>query len=118
MKRFLVYAAIGVVNTAIHWSVFAGLLSLAFSQGWANVAGFLTAATFSFLANAKWTFQAHVSWRRYFAFTLFMGLTAFVVGESAEKMNVHPLVTLVLFSFLSLSIGFAFSKFVVFRTAR
>ncbi|WP_380179110.1 GtrA family protein [Kalamiella sp. sgz302252] len=110
------YVSVGVINTLIHWITFAlGFSLLHLNQMLSNILAFIIAVTFSFFANAKWTFRTHTGLARYLAFTLFMGLLALTIGFLADKINCPPILTLITFSSTSLIIGFLFSNFVVFR---
>jgi putative flippase GtrA len=116
LKLFSRYISVGVINTAIHWLCFAILLhALGASQAFANFAAFCVAVTFSFFANARWTFNSEATTIRYLAFVGFMGATAAGTGYLADKMHIAPVVTLVFFSAISLVLGFIYSKFIVFR---
>ncbi|WP_159564752.1 GtrA family protein [Budvicia diplopodorum] len=113
---FLRYVCTGGLNTVIHWFFFF-LLTICFSfgQGIANIFAFLVAVTFSYLVNAKWTFRATTSWRKYVIYTLFMAFIAGLVGWGGQMLNLHPVLTLCLFSCISLVCGFIYSRFIVFR---
>ena len=94
LKLFAKYTSIGVINTLIHWVVFAVCIC-AFHTGQAlgNFAGFVVAVSFSFFANARFTFKSSTT-------------------------TLVPIVTLILFSAISLVCGFIYSKFIVFRDAK
>lgn len=113
--NFIKYAAVGLLNTALHWSVFGGLVYLNCSQSIANVIGFCLAVTFSFFVNAKFTFQVKATLIRYLAYASFMGLLAFLSGWYADMKGINPIITLISFSAFSLIAGFIYSKLVVFR---
>ncbi|XUA17422.1 GtrA family protein [Citrobacter sp. OP27] len=116
LKLFSRYLSVGVVNTAIHWVCFMLLLNgLGTSQAFANFAAFCVAVTFSFFANARWTFDSEATTIRYLAFVAFMGAMAAGTGYIADKMHIAPLITLIAFSAISLVLGFIYSKFIVFR---
>jgi putative flippase GtrA len=118
MNRYpalLRYMLIGVVNTGIHWVVFALIYMSSGIQSISNMMGFLFAATVSFFLNAKWTFKAKITKIRYFKMILFMACLSWFVGFLADRIGFNPLVTLVLFSTTSLILGFLISKFFVFR---
>jgi putative flippase GtrA len=117
-KLFARYTSVGVINTLIHWAVFAALYACGFSQSVSNLVAFCIAVTFSFFANAKWTFNAEATTTRYLSYICFMGVMAAAVGWIADYMHINPIVTLVFFSALSLICGFAYSKFFVFRTSK
>ncbi|ALV91770.1 MULTISPECIES: GtrA family protein [Pantoea] len=115
LRLFARYTSVGVVNTAIHWAVFGALLASGAKQSMANLAAFCVAVTFSFFANAKWTFNAEATTARYFLYIFFMGAMAVSVGWTADRLHINPIVTLIFFSALSLVCGFVYSKFFVFR---
>lgn len=76
---------------------------------------FLIAVTFSFFANAKYTFSAKATSRGYILFVGFMGILSFVSGQVSDNYNISPLITLIEFSSISLVCGFMYSRFIVFR---
>ena len=116
VQRFSRYLSIGVVNTLLHWAVFLLLnLGLGVAQSWSNLLAFAVAVTFSFFANARYTFQAKATPLRYLLFTSAMGGLSFLVGATADTLALAPLVTLVVFSGLSLVLGFAYSQWFVFK---
>ncbi len=110
------YVSIGVINTLIHWITFAtGHYLLNLDQMLSNLIAFIVAVSFSFFANAKWTFKASAGLAQYILFTMFMGFMALTVGYTADKIHLAPLLTLIFFSALSMVLGFLFSNFVIFR---
>ena len=115
IKLFARYASVGVVNTLIHWIVFTVLYTQGQSQSLSNFAAFCCAVTFSFFANAKWTFNAEATTIRYLLYLFFMGGMASAVGLYADRTKANPIVTLVVFSLISLLCGFMYSKFIVFK---
>ncbi|MEG4684423.1 GtrA family protein [Enterobacter cloacae] len=119
LKLFSRYISVGVINTALHWVCFGALLHFfEATQAVANVIAFFIAVTFSFFANARWTFKSKVTSGRYIAFVAFMGIMAGLTGYIADAISAPPVVTLVTFSGFSLIAGFIYSKFIVFRDAK
>ncbi|MCZ4060766.1 GtrA family protein [Pantoea sp. LMR881] len=118
IKLFARYASIGVLNTLIHWAVFAAIYACGFKQSLSNFAAFCIAVTFSFFANAKWTFNSEATTARYILYIIFMGAMATSIGWLADHMHINPLITLVIFSAISLVCGFIYSKFFVFRESK
>ncbi|EPZ5203622.1 TPA: GtrA family protein [Citrobacter freundii] len=119
LKLFAKYTSIGIINTLIHWVVFAMCIyALHTNQAMANFAGFVFAVSFSFYANAKFTFNASTTTVRYMLYVGFMGTLSAAVGWAADICRFPPLVTLVTFSAISLVCGFIYSKFIVFRDAK
>ena len=119
LKLFAKYTSIGVLNTLIHWAVFGVCIYSAHTnQALANFAGFVVAVSFSFFANAKFTFKASTTTMRYMLYVGFMGTLSATVGWAADRCSLPPIVTLVTFSAISLVCGFVYSKFIVFRDAK
>ncbi|WP_161617734.1 GtrA family protein [Yokenella regensburgei] len=110
------YISVGIINTALHWAVFGIMVFIMKNdQAVSNVVAFLIAVTFSFFANAKFTFDAKVTSRGYLLFVGFMGLLSFISGQLSDHYSISPLITLLEFSSISLVCGFLYSKFIVFR---
>ncbi|EPD6707679.1 GtrA family protein [Cronobacter sakazakii] len=119
LKLFTKYASVGVLNTLIHWVVFATCFyALGTSQALANFSGFVVAVSFSFFANARFTFNSSTTTARYMLYLGFMGSLSAAVGWAADKCSLPPVVTLVVFSAISLVCGFIYSKYIVFREAK
>lgn len=119
LKLFSKYAIIGVLNTIIHWVVFAVCVyGLDAGQALANFGGFVVAVSFSFFANARFTFKSSSTTLRYMLYVGFMGTLSAAIGWEADKVGLPPLVTLVIFSAISLVCGFIYSKFIVFRDTK
>ncbi len=118
MHQFMRYALVGLLNTGIHWGTFAATLPFTEHQGTSNAISFCIAATFSYFCNAKFTFQAKPTGSRYFLFLAVMGLISYGTGYFAQQANLHPLVTLTLFTGISFVLGFLFSRFIVFTTEK
>ncbi|MFS3556948.1 GtrA family protein [Citrobacter braakii] len=119
LKLFAKYTSIGVINTMIHWVVFA-LCIYAFNtnQSVANLMGFMIAISFSFFANARFTFNTTPNTLRFAMYVGFMGALSVAVGWIADKTGFLPIITLVMFSIISLVCGFIYSKFIVFRDSK
>lgn len=110
------YITVGIANTAIHWAVFGSMVYvLRYEQATSNMVAFFIAVTFSFFANAKLTFDAKATPKRYMLFASFIGSASFVLGWISDRFNIHPFITLVEFSIISLVCGFTYSKLIVFR---
>ena len=115
-KGFSSYTVIGVANTLIHWQLFfVARSAFGLSQATSNLLAFCVAASFSFYANALYTFAMPTSWARYLLFMLSMGGLSLAVGWLADRWQLPGMVTVVVFSVLSLVCGFLLSRWVVFR---
>jgi putative flippase GtrA len=113
-KEFSTYAVVGLANTLIHWQLFYVLNTAAeLSQAASNVSAFCVAATFSFYVHALYTFETGASVLRYLMYVFSMGVMSYVVGHFADVWKLHGLVTVALFSLLSLVCGFFFSRFIL-----
>ncbi len=118
LRLFSKYVSVGVLNTAIHWIVFGACWVAGATQSIANLIAFIIAVTFSFCVNARYTFGSRVTPGRYILYVAFMGAMAASVGAMSDRLELNPIVTLVLFSAISLVMGFFYSRFIVFRDAK
>lgn len=110
------YMSVGILNTLLHWIIFSiAVYLLEISQAVSNLIAFLIAVSFSYVLNATYTFKKTLRVYSYFIFIFFMGALSFLTGTVADKLIWSPWVTLVIFSSLSLVLGFLYSKFVVFK---
>lgn len=115
LEQFLRYSLIGVANTIIHAFVMAfAIKRMKSAIAIANSVAFVPAVTFSYFANATWTFSVSPSWPTYLLFVIFMGALAYGMGKAGDKHGMHPVVIFVAFTSLSLAVGFIYSKLVVF----
>ncbi|WHS59263.1 GtrA family protein [Pseudomonas sp. G2-4] len=115
-KGFFSYSLVGLANTLIHWQIFFVLrVAFGLNQAMSNFTAFCVAASFSFYVNALYTFEAKTSALGYVLFLGVMGALSFTVGYLGDRWHVHGLLTVAVFSLLSLVIGFLLSRFVVFR---
>lgn len=113
---FIKYLFIGILNTSIHWISFGVcFLIMQLTQSTSNLIAFILAVTFSFFMNAKFTFNKQPTCLRYILFTVFMGILSFIIGKISDQFMINPIVTLIVFSSLSLCLGFIYSKFIVFK---
>jgi len=113
------YVSVGVLNTALHWIVFLLCIYGAGSaQATANLIGFAVAVSFSFFANARFTFKAEATAKRYVLYIVFMGGLSFATGRIADLLALPPLLTLVVFSAISLVCGFLYANYVVFKDVK
>lgn len=114
-RFFFRYVSVGLINTVIHCGVFALMLyALGANQAVSNLTGFAVAVTFSFFANARYTFNASATAVRYFLYVGFMGLLAAIFGLLADLWKLPPVVTLIVFAAFSLVCGFIYARFIVF----
>jgi putative flippase GtrA len=119
LKLFSKYFTVGIFNTAISWAVFAlCLYAMHTNQSVANFISFCAAVTFSFFANAKFTFKARATPTRYFLYIGFMGALSIATGWAADVLHIHPVITMIGFSAISLFCGFIYSNFIVFRSEK
>ena len=115
-KLFFKYLSVGIVNTMLHWVVFAWLVYKEdFSQATSNLYAFSIAVTFSYFANSYMTFETKPTTLRYIAFVAFMGALSYASGLLADRISLTPILTLITFSAISLIVGFFYSKLIVFK---
>lgn len=110
------YGLVGIVNTAVHWLMFSLFyIVVNTSQAISNIIAFIVAVTVSFYLNAHFTFNTHTNLKRYLLFVVFMGVISYLVGFFADKIELLPLFTLIIFTLISFIIGFIWSRFFVFK---
>ncbi|MGK5721441.1 GtrA family protein [Proteus mirabilis] len=90
LQLFARYFSVGVINTLLHWVVFGIFVYLVTTtQATANLIAFIIAVTFSFFANAKFTFKKKATGRRYIAFTVFMGVL--MAASISNYLNINSI---------------------------
>lgn len=115
-KGFSSYTVIGIANTLIHWQLFFVFrVAFEFNQALSNLFAFCLAASFSFYVNAVYTFAMPASLPRYALFMLCMGGLSLGVGALADRWRSPGIVTVAVFSLVSLVCGFLLSRCIVFR---
>ncbi|MEE1886963.1 GtrA family protein [Pseudomonas carassii] len=111
VPAFFRYVVVGLFNTTLHIVVFTAMRVFAGAdQATSNLIAFFAALSFSFVANAWFTFQAPISLIRYLTFVIVMGSLSFTVGCAADLLGWPSIVTVLVFSLISLLLGFLFSK--------
>lgn len=112
MPSFFKYLIVGIFNTAIHVAVFAALQAAGNDQVFSNLVAFIVALSFSYIANAWFTFRVPVSLMRYCVFVAGMGSLSASLGHLADSRSWPPPLTVGLFCLISLPLGFVFSRWV------
>jgi GtrA-like protein. len=112
MPAFLKYLIVGIFNTAIHVVVFAAMQLAGKDQALSNLVAFMVALSFSYIANARFTFRVPVSFMRYCVFAAGMGSLSVSLGYLADSRDWAPLFTVGLFCLVSLLLGFVFARWV------
>lgn len=74
-------------------------------QATSNLIAFSVTVTFSFLVNARFTFRQPASLKRYLLYVPFMGALSWLIGAYADSQSISPIITIILFSLLSLVVG-------------
>ena len=111
----LTYGFIGIVNTGIHFVVFWSILYWVDLQAFANLCGFLIAVVFSFFMNARLTFKAKPTRRRFQRMVISMALVSVLFGAIGDVFKLYPLITFGIYFLLNPLIGFFVTKYFVFE---
>lgn len=109
---FLRYLNVGFINTSVHFFVFYLLIKFDVEQDFSNLLSFFTATSIGYFLNRKFTFGSNQSNVRYFWYVFFMGGVSYFVGFVNKMLNFQPIYSLLIFSLLSLFVGYNFSKFI------
>lgn len=118
IKLFIKYVSIGVLNTALHWAIFAlCVYGFQTSQALANVAGFAVAVSFSFSLTPGLPLSQRIN-RTLFAVRRFYGRAERRRGMDRRQVCYASHFTLIVFSAISLICGFLYSRFIVFRNEK
>ena len=116
MNLFKKYFTVGIFNTLLHWTIF---LTLTFilkkEQSISNLIAFIITITISYILNAQYTFKQEKKIKMYILYIFFMGGLSFSTGKLADFINLNEIITMIVFSGLSLVIGFFFSKHIIFK---
>lgn len=116
MIFFFKYSIIGLLNTLLHMSVFL-VLNYFFSvnQAVSNVVAFLIAVTFSYIVNSKYNFKSKYDIKKYMYFVVIMGVISFGIGFISDQNQINPFITMIIFTLISLILGFFLSKYYIFK---
>ncbi|MFC3902967.1 GtrA family protein [Acinetobacter marinus] len=114
MIFFIRYFLIGVLNTLIHWLVFFAFYCFMSSQAFCNFMGFSVACFFSYVLNSIFNFKAKMRFKKFIIFYFMLGTISLLVGFFADRVELTPLLTLVITSAISFFFGFFLSKKMVF----
>lgn len=107
---FKCYALVGIINTTVHYLVYFLLIASGLNQSEGNLIAFCIAVTCSYLLNAKFTFKAQYKPKEYCLYISFMGLVSYLIGYVGDNLGLEPILSLLVFSALSLFMGYKFSK--------
>lgn len=113
-REVLVYGAIGVANTLVHFAVFWGTVAVTHSQTLGNALGFTVAVVFSFFMNASLTFRKPPTRAAFLRMYGSMLLVSLAFGALGDVADLHPVLTFALYGILNPVIGFLVTKFFVF----
>ena len=108
------YGVVGILNTALHAAVFFSLVAVGFAQAIGNFLAFLVAVTFSFFANAKFTFSQRPSLTKFLKMSVVMAALSFFCGFVGDALSATPVITFVVYCAVSYVLGFLLTRFFVF----
>jgi len=116
ITNFIKYILIGFFNTVLHIGIFFTMyLFFNLSQSISNFFAFLIAVTFSYFINLKYNFKSKYNVKKYLHFVLLMGLISFVIGFISDQNQINPFATMIIFTLISLTLGFFLSKYFIFK---
>ncbi len=118
--RFLRFAVVGVIATAIHVSVFSLCIEiLHIDPVPANALAFVIALLAGFTLNRRWTFAAHAAharlWRYAVAALIGLGVNSVIMYGTTDVAHWSPYVGLVLALLVVPPLTFAMNQYWVFR---
>jgi len=114
------YSWVGMGSTLIHVAIASAVIFFCeLSATGANTAAFLVAMTFSYTANAKWSFQQDVNLtngQRFIAVSLISYIIILLVSKTFEHWHLPPLYSVAVVAFIIPLIVFVAHKFWTFNT--
>ena len=113
--EFACYCAVGLLNTAVSYVVFRGLLALIPLQTIANTLGFCSGLIVSFFLNSRLTFKKTLSFARFLKLGLASGGVALIFGALGDLFSLPPTLTFVSNVLVNPAIGFLLAKHFVFK---
>ena len=114
LRQFVRYGVVGILNTALHAAVFFSLVAIGFAQAMGNFLAFLVAVTFSFFANARFTFSQRPSLAKFLKMSVVMAVLSICCGIVGDALAVNPILTFVVYCAVSYVLGFLLTRFFVF----
>ncbi len=122
-RAFLKFCLVGIVNTAVNYGIFAGLLAWHLHYLTASSTGFLAGVITSYVINRRWTFavQDQANWREASRFLLVnlvaLGANVAVMAVSVEWCRLPARIAWGMAIIVSLNVNFFGSKCWAFRRA-
>lgn len=118
LHRFIRFAAVGAINTAVSYAVYLGLIA-AIGYMWAYVAAFAIGVAVSFLLSSRWVFGVRATAAQAALFPLVYApqllLGSVVLGAAVEGFGVHPKIALLFVIALTLPLNFLLAKLILRR---
>lgn len=112
---FIIYCAIGVFNTLIHYCAFSFLINYISYQSVANFIGFVFGLVSSFVLNGKITFNKRLTTTVFFKHVCCNGALAFLFGLFGDVSNLEPSYTFLIYLAINPIVGFVIAKYIVFK---
>ena len=114
-RRFLQYAAVGAVATAVHYAILVGLVEARLlTPPFAAALGAWVGAQVAFAGNAASTFRAHGAtlraWWRFQLTALFGALLTFALVALGVRLGVHYLPAQVVATLATLVVTFEINR--------
>lgn len=117
ITNFIKYVLIGFFNTILHISIFFTMyLFFNLSQSISNFIAFFITVSFSYFINSKCNFKSQYNIKKYLYFVLLMGLISIIIGFISDQNQIPPFATIIIFTLISLTLGFFLSKYLIFKS--
>ena len=117
-SQFTIFAAVGVVSTAIHTSVAFFIIYIYLSNALlANIIGYCFAAPVSYLGHSFYSFKQSVNkniFIRFVKYNTILFITSVLVSSQMDKAGVSPYITTIVVVLLLPFASFLLHKYVTF----
>ncbi|MCK4870213.1 MAG: GtrA family protein [Gammaproteobacteria bacterium] len=118
-REFSKFAFIGICNTVIYATIFLILTSNHLPQFLANIIAFLTATSFSCIANTAWSFREKISfkiaYKFYFVSTIGL-VTSTALSGCADLINLNHYLTIMVLVAIMPPLNFIGHRHWTYRT--
>jgi putative flippase GtrA len=120
--QFVKFNLVGVLNTLVDYAIYSLLVSLGMQYLAAQVVSYSAGMANSFLMNKHWTFaerKTAVSGAQFLRFTVLnlstLGLSLLVLYVLSRQWGLHPMVSKLAVTVLTMIVNFVGSKYWVYR---
>jgi len=115
VMQFIMYCTIGVVNTIVGFLAFYWFFLFFNKQSISLFLATLVGVMCSYYLNSKFNFKTKISFIKYIVFVMGMLTIGYISGYIGDFWQLPLVVTFFIQTLVGISLGFLFSKYIVFK---